>query len=175
MKRVQILVFCLISVFFAFSQMVDDDPLGLASEYSADYFESGIRALHATRYELAISEFITSLGYKSDNSLSRLYLGEAYRKAGYERNALYTWNSLASMGYESRFLKGRIGYLYNRRGMLSDIYIDKNYIIRTEMKGYNEGAHFATFLNPSQIAVDRANNYMCVLLVRVKWFSLMQI
>lgn len=142
-----------------YSQNFDDDPLGLSHEYSMDFFESGIRALHTSRYEFAVSEFIKSLGYRDDNALSRFYLGEAYKKAGYERNALYTWNTLMSMGYESRFLKSRISYLYNRRGMLSDIYVDKNFVIRTELKGFYQGNTYASFLNPSQIAVDRNNRY----------------
>ncbi|HBD96024.1 MAG: hypothetical protein A2015_16625 [Spirochaetes bacterium GWF1_31_7] len=152
-------VFLILSLVCVNAQEIDDDPLGLSQEYSMDYFELGIRALHASRYELAISEFIKSLSYKDNNSYSRLYLGEAYKKGGYEKNALYTWNTLMSMGYESRFLKSRVSYLYNRRGMLSDIYIDKNFVIRTELKGYYERDSFTSFLNPSQLAVDKNNKY----------------
>lgn len=156
MKKIMLLLF----VSFLFLPLLaQTDVLNLSGEYSKDYFERGIRAFHNTQYELAISEFVKSLSFQNDNYLSRLFLGESYRKAGYEKNTLYAWNSLMSMGYEDRALKNKITYLYNRRGMLSDIFVDKNYIVRTDIRGYYEGENFVTFLNPSQIAVDQANHY----------------
>lgn len=145
------------AAFSIFAQQ--NDILNLYPEYSKDYFENGIRAFHNTQYEMAISEFVKSLSYQNENHLARLFLGEAYRKAGYEKNALYSWNTLLSMGYESTGLRNKISYLYNRSGMLSDIFVDKNYIIRTDLRGHYEGENQVHFLNPAQIAVGKNNHY----------------
>ncbi|MBR2317584.1 MAG: NHL repeat-containing protein [Spirochaetales bacterium] len=144
---------------FSLSFAQQDDIFNLFPEYSKDYFENGVRAFHNTQYEMAISELVKSLSYQNENHLSRLFLGEAYRKAGYEKNALYAWNTLLSMGYENTGLKNKISYLYNRSGMLSDIFVDKNYIIRTDLRGHYEGENRVNFLNPGQIAVGRNNHY----------------
>lgn len=157
MKKKCLSVLLFAAVFSIFAQQ--DDILNLYPEYSKDYFENGIRAFHNTQYEMAISEFVKSLSYQNENHLSRMFLGEAYRKAGYEKNALYSWNTLLSMGYESTGLRNKISYLYNRSGMLSDIFVDKNYIIRTDLRGHYEGENQVNFLNPAQIAVGRNNHY----------------
>ncbi|MEE1290995.1 MAG: NHL repeat-containing protein [Spirochaetota bacterium] len=157
MKKSFLSVLFLTVLFFSFAQQ--EDIFNLFPEYSKDYFENGVRAFHNTQYEMAISELVKSLSYQNENHLSRLFLGEAYRKAGYEKNALYAWNTLLSMGYENTALKNKISYLYNRSGMLSDIFVDKNYIIRTDLRGHYEGENRVNFLNPGQIAVGNNNHY----------------
>lgn len=157
MKKRYLSILLFAAAFSIFAQQ--DDIFNLYPEYSKDYFENGIRAFHNTQYEMAISEFVKSLSYQNENHLSRLFLGEAYRKAGYEKNALYSWNTLLSMGYENTGLRNKISYLYNRSGMLSDIFVDKNYIIRTDLRGHYEGDNQVHFLNPAQIAVGKNNHY----------------
>ena len=157
MKKSYLLILFLTVCLSVFAQQ--DDILNLFPEYSKDYFENGVRAYHNTQYEMAISELVKSLSYQNENHLSRLFLGEAYRKAGYEKNALYSWNTLLSMGYENTNLKNKISYLYNRSGMLSDIFVDKNYIIRTDLRGHYEGENRINFLNPGQIAIGNNNHY----------------
>ena len=137
------------------------EKIDIAQEYSLDEFHKGITAFHNTEYELAITHFTKSLGYKENNYLSRYYLGESYRKAGYEENALFVWNALLAMGYEDRGLKNKITHLYNKRGMLADIYIDKDYVLREDIKGYLEDDknNVELFIKPAQITVDKNNHY----------------
>ena len=106
MKKSYLLILFLTVCLSVFAQQ--DDILNLFPEYSKDYFENGVRAYHNTQYEMAISELVKSLSYQNENHLSRLFLGEAYRKAGYEKNALYSWNTLLSMGHENTNLKNKI-------------------------------------------------------------------
>lgn len=136
-----------------------NDYLGLNPEYSMDEFRKGIRSYQDAQYENAIGSFIRALSYDDANNSARYYLGESYRKAGYEKNALYVWNTLLAMGDGNRYLKNKLSYLYNRRGMLTDILVDTGYVLREDIKGYYEGAKTAMFLNPSQIAVGKDNHY----------------
>jgi DNA-binding beta-propeller fold protein YncE len=137
------------------------DNIDLAGEYSSSEFQKGVIAFHKTEYELAISYFTKALGYKEDNFQARYFLGDSYRKAGYEENALFVWNTLLSMGYDDRSLKSRVAHLYDKRGMLTDIFIDKDYILRDDIKGFIEGdkKSVPSFIKPAQIAVDKNNHY----------------
>ena len=151
-------IFIFIYICLGFSLFAVNE-IDLDYEYSLEYFQKGIRAFHNTEYELAIMNFLKSLGYKENNHKARYFLGEAYRKAGYEENALFVWNSLLSIGYEDKSLKNKISYLYHKRGMLTDIYIDKDYILKEDIKGYYNDKTIPLFLKPSQITIDRNNHY----------------
>ena len=139
---------------FVFSQDID-----LPKEYSMDEFQNGIRALHNTEYERAITFFIKSLGYNEDNQLARYFLGESYRKAGYDKNAIFVWNNLLSLGYRERSLRDKIEYLYNKRGMLHEININKAFVLKEDIKGYYQDTVSPLFIKPSQISVDKNNHY----------------
>jgi len=149
-----IFLIIILSVLKIYPQNID-----LQKEYSMDEFENGIRAFHEAEYEQAITYFIKALGFNDNNHLARLFLGESYRKAGYDKNAIFTWNNLLALGYEDRTLKNKIAYLYNRRGVLSEINIDKTYLIREDIKGYYDETTPPNFLKPSQIFVDNRNHY----------------
>jgi len=153
--RLIIFIFILFSSFSAFSE----NKLDIANEYSEEYFQKGVRAFHNTEYELSITHFLKSLSFKDDNKKARYFLGEAYRKAGYEENALFVWNTLLAMGYDDRGLKNRVSYIYNKRGMLTDIYIDKDYILRDDIKGFSDDKKLPLFIKPSQITMDKNNHY----------------
>ncbi len=124
-----------------------------------DEFQRGVRAYHDSEFEQAINYFIKALGYNNNNHLARLFLGDSYRKAGYEKNAIFAWNTLLSLGYEDKSLKTKISYLYSKIGMLSDININKTYLIRDDINGYSDDKNPPLFLKPSQICVDKNNHY----------------
>lgn len=133
--------------------------IDLLKEHSFDEFQNGIRAYHNAEYEQAITFFLKSLGHNEDNHLSRYFLGESYRKAGYEKNAIFTWNNLLALGYEDRNLKNKVAYLYNKRGMLNEININKNLLLKEDVKGYISEKSLPIFIKPSQITVDNNNHY----------------
>lgn len=157
MKKIYFLIFFLFS--FCNTIFALETKLDLDYEYSMEYFQKGIRAYHNTQYEYAITNFLKSLSYKEDNDKSRYFLGESYRKAGYNENALFAWNSLLAMGYNDRGLKNRISYIYNKRGMLNNILIDKEFILREDIKGFYDDKSFLLFIKPTQITVDKNNHY----------------
>lgn len=160
MKKSVIIVFFLSIGFFIISlPLFGQDTFDLDLEYSKEAFQKGIRSYHNCEYEKAIIHFLEALGYKNENYVARYYLGEAYRKAGYEKSALYTWNTLLNMGYDKRELKSKISYIYKRNGMLTDIMIDKDYILREDLQGYQEENVTSLFMKPSQIAVGPNNHY----------------
>jgi uncharacterized protein YjiK len=124
-----------------------------------DEFQNGIRAYHNTEYERAITFFIKSLGYNEDNQLARYFLGESYRKAGYDKNAIFVWNNLLSLGYKERSLRSKIEYIYNKRGMLHEININKTFVLREDIKGYYQDTVSPLFIKPSQISIGNNNHY----------------
>jgi len=155
--KIYLLLILFTSAGFLYSS---EGKLDLASEYSEENFQKGVRSFHNTEYELAITHLLKSLSYKDDNKKARRYfLGESYRKAGHIDNALYAWNMLLSTGYDDRGLKNRVSYIYNKRGMLTDIFVDKEYILREDIKGFNDDKKLPIFIKPSQIAVDKNNHY----------------
>jgi tetratricopeptide (TPR) repeat protein len=113
-----------------YSQQID-----LSKEYSMSEFRKGIIAFHNGEYELAITFFTKALSYKFDNNLASYFLGESYRKAGYEKNALSVWNNLLAMGFEDRTLKLKISELYFSKGNLSQINITKSFLIKKDLRG----------------------------------------
>ena len=139
--------------------MIFPQEIDLSKEYSMDEFQNGVRAFHNAEYERAITFFIKSLGFDPDNHLARYFLGDSYRKAGYENNAIFVWNNLLSLGYTELSLRNKVSYLYNKKGMLSEININKNFLLREDIKGYYEGSSSPLFLKPSQIFVDNNNHY----------------
>ena len=139
----------------AFSQ----SEIDLSGEFSADEFRKGIRAFNSGRYESSYIYFTKAISFDSDNDKARYWLGESYRKAGYERNALFEWNALLQKGFQSRELKNKISLLYNSRGKLDEIFLSKGYLLRDDIRGYYNDKTPPLFLKPSQIAVDKNNNY----------------
>lgn len=156
MKKILLLLSLFFVNLFLFSQ---EGGIDLSKEYSMEYFQKGIRYFHDARYELSITNFLKSLSYKEDNHIAGYFLGEAYRKAGYNESALFVWNSLLAMGYEERGLKNRISYVYNKRGMLDKIFIDKEFILREDIKGVYDNKSLPLFIKPGQITVGKDNRY----------------
>ncbi len=124
-----------------------------------DEFQDGIRAFHSTEYERAITFFLKSLSFDEENQLARYFLGESYRKAGYDKNAIFVWNNLLSLGYRERSLNDKIEYLYNKRGMLHEININKTFVLKEDIKGYYQSTVSPLFIKPSQISIDKNNHY----------------
>lgn len=154
-KYINAILFILLCIpFMVFSQEID-----LSKEYSMDEFQNGVRSFHNAEYERAITFFIKSLSFNPDNHLARYFLGDSYRKAGYENNAIFVWNNLLSLGYTERSLRNKVSYLYNKKGMLSEININKNFLLREDIKGYYEDSSSPLFLKPSQIFIDNNNHY----------------
>ncbi|HRU44554.1 MAG TPA: hypothetical protein P5322_08520, partial [Spirochaetota bacterium] len=135
MKKLKNRVFLILILSLSFYLFAENE-INLPYEYSLDEFQKGIRAYHNCLYEMAIVNFTKSLSFYNDADLSRYYLGDSYRKAGYERNALFEWNSLLSKGYKERELKSKISHLYNKRGMIDEIFVNKGYLLREDIKGY---------------------------------------
>ncbi|MBN2546137.1 MAG: hypothetical protein JXB50_10100 [Spirochaetes bacterium] len=155
--KLKLFLFILFAYLFTsdlFSQGID-----LSKEYSMDEFKKGINAYHKGEYDLAISFFTKSLSYKSDNHIANYFLGETFRKAGYEKNAIFTWNNLLAMGFNDKMLKSKISNLYNEHGLLSQININKNFLIKEDIKGYIDDKSPALFIKPAQITTDRNNHY----------------
>ena len=146
-------------LFFSLAVSVYPQAIDMANEYSNQEFQNGIRAFHDAEYERSITFFIKSLGYNNNNNLARYYLGESYRKAGYDDNAVFTWNNLLSFGYTEKFLKDKLNYIYNKKGMLNEININKKYVLREDIKGYYPNSPDVIFLKPTQICVDANNHY----------------
>ncbi len=132
----------------------------LSGEYSTVEFRRGVRAYHQAEYEQAIIYFLKSLSYRHDNHNASVFLGMSYRKAGYDRNALFSWESLISMGYFDRALSNKINYINLRRGILPEVNTDQNYLLRVDMRGYYEDDNNTPiFMRPTQIAIGPDNNY----------------
>lgn len=154
LKKIVFLLFISFINLILVSQMID-----LPNEYSMEEFQNGIRAFHSTEYERAITFFLKSLSYNENNTFARYFLGESYKKAGYDKNAIFVWNNLLSSGYSERSLNNKIMHLYNKRGMLSDININKTFVLKEDIKGYYQNTASPLFLKPAQISIDKNNHY----------------
>ncbi len=152
--RIRVLLVTSLLAFSSFMYSLD-----LSGEYSNDEFRKGVRAYHSAEYEQAIVFFLKSLGYKNDNHEASVFLGASYRKAGHDKNALFVWDALSKMGYFDRALNNKVNYINLKRGILSEVNSERNYLLRVDLRGFYGDNQAPLFIKPAQIVVGSDNHY----------------
>ena len=121
------------------------------SEISAEReFRWGVQAFHSGRFNRAILSFERSLSLKPDDTRTRLWLGNAYYRSGFEESALTMWESLIQNGYEDPLLQYKIDIIQRRRGLGQELDIQEDFYLSHTIEGkYPE---YNLFLRPSSIS-----------------------
>ena len=115
---------------------------------------SGVQAFHRGFYNDAWVSLEKAISYQPKNSLAQIWLGRAQWKAGYEQEALRTWQQLLDSGAGGALVRDWIGILNFRRGLGRDLSGKTTWVVSAQLDGMLKGGY--QFRRPTSIK-PRAN------------------
>ncbi len=130
-----------------FSQKIDLDQVD-----ALDNLRMGIVSFHSGEFNKAILSLEKSLSFKPDWEVTRLWLGNAYFKAGFTNQALSYWKDILAKGGGSTTLKVRVDNLLYRRNMGPLLKGNSRYVTYHEIKGIT--ADYTLFTRPGSLVPD---------------------
>lgn len=130
-----------------FSQKIDLDQVD-----ALDNLRMGIVSFHSGEFNKAILSLEKSLSFKPDWEVTRLWLGNAYFKAGFTDQALSYWKNILAKGGGSTTLKVRVDNLLYRRNMGPLLKGNSRYVTYHEIKGIT--ADYTLFSRPGSLVPD---------------------
>ncbi|MDD5065716.1 MAG: 6-bladed beta-propeller [bacterium] len=83
---------------------------------SEDFFKRGFFYYSETKYTPAVEFFIKSLQYNPNFFPAKIWLGKAYRKAGYLSSTMETWQEVVDNGGADNTLIDKLNNMYFRVG-----------------------------------------------------------
>ncbi len=116
-------------------------PMPLLSQVDMDAvrgeeeFRRGVRAYHQGRISQAILAFTESLSYEPQNPRTRVWLGHAYYRAGFEDAALSQWEYAGRIGSDTAYLRFLQEVVQGRREFRPDVTRDQRYVVAGEIVG----------------------------------------
>jgi hypothetical protein len=116
---------------------------------SADYLRRGVQAFHRGLYNESWSSFEQSVSYQPSNTLALAWLGRAQWKAGYEQEALRTWQQIVSSGSGSSLIRDWIAVLSFRRGLGRELSGRTAWAVSAELAGDMKGGY--PFKRPTSV------------------------
>lgn len=132
MKSRFLYIFPLLCAFntIGFSQQID-----LATVRSNEEFRWGVEALHKGYLNEAILSFKRALSYRSNEPLTRIWLGRAYIQSGFEDAALAELKGVLNSGYRDLFLQNWVELLESSRGLRRELRPQAKWVFTTEIEG----------------------------------------
>ena len=144
MRNFLLFVLVLIGVVTGSAQNID-----LEAVQSDENFRWGVRAFHNGFFNDAILSLEKALSYKPDRSLTRLWLGEALYKSGFEEAALNEWQYLLDRDPSSSVVRNRMEVITYRRGLGPELEEETRYVISSEIDGEQNDSY--PFRRPTAI------------------------
>ncbi len=142
---VSALLFLFTAASSGFAQNID-----LAKVDASDALRMGIVSFQSGEYNKAILSLEKSLSYKSDWNVTKIWLGNAYFKAGFTDQALSYWRDVLKNGGGSTTLKVRVDNLQYKRNMGPLLKGDSRYVTYHEIDGVTD--NYTLFLRPGSAA-----------------------
>ena len=149
-----ILACFLLSVVSASPQSVDLE--GLQAD---ENFRWGVVAYHSGFYNDAIESFEKALSHKPNRQLSRIWLGRALYRAGFEEQALTEWRFLAQEGMSSPLISKYLEIVGYRRSLTDELPTEERFVIYNQID--SEDDDYFVFKRPTSVrARDDGSFYM---------------
>ena len=127
------------------------------NEYRAEEnFKRGIYYYNETKYLSAIEFFIKALQYKPNFDLARIWLGNAYYRAGYIENAIFEFNTAIENGSTDNTMRNKLNNLLYRIGNPQKISLIQNYVYNRKIDGNRWDSR--RFIQPISVYVDKELN-----------------
>ncbi len=132
MKNTRLLVLSLlyISSIVAFAQQIDLNTVKANEE-----FRWGVEAFHKGYLNESILSFKRSLTYRSEEPLTRIWLGRAYLQSGFEDAGLAELKGVLNSGYRDLFLQNWVELLESSRGLRRELRPKAKWVFTTEIEG----------------------------------------
>ena len=145
-------VLLLLSHAWLFSQNIDMDLVE-----ARDEFRWGVIAYHSGYFDKAVLSFERSFSLKPENITTQFWLGETYRRLGYEETALKIWNGIEEAGQADPLLINRIDTLNFKRGLGRELSEPGKYVPSYVIKGSFDT--YSLFERPASVAVLDDGSY----------------
>lgn len=120
-------------------------------------FRWGVTAFHSGYFDKALLSFERSSALKPENILTQFWLGETYRRLGFEETALKIWSRIEESGNADHLLINRIDSLNFKRGLGQELSETGTYIPSYQIKGSFDT--YSLFERPASAAVMEDGSY----------------
>lgn len=118
----------------ALSAQSTDLKLELEKERALEDFRWGVRAFHETHWSDAVLSFEKSLSRRPQDPRTRVWLGNALYKNGFEEEALNEWRQALELDPGNATLRNRIQLTSFRRGVAGELARGSRYVVAAELK-----------------------------------------
>lgn len=140
------LIVCLLCVAPAvlFAQNLDFNAVR-----SAEQLRSGVQSFHRGYFNQAWTSLEKAISYQPANSLAQIWLGRAQMMAGYEQEALRTWQQVVDANKGSALIRDWINVLTFRRGLGRELSSNQTMAVSTSLDGNLPDGH--PFKRPTSV------------------------
>ena len=147
------IAFTLILLFSVFILPLSGQNIDLDQVDASENLRLGISSFHSGEFNKAILSLEKALTYKPDWEITRVFLGNAYYKAGFTDEALSYWQDMLSSGGGSTILKVRVDNIRYRRNMGPLLKDNFRYVTYHEIDGVTD--NYTLFTRPGSPAPAR--------------------
>ncbi len=130
-------------------------PLGQSLAVEKN-FRSGYYFYNRREYPAAISFFDQAISVNPHDYRSRIWLGQAFYMAGFQRNALTEWQAALNLGAGGNLLRNKLKTLYAIESREDAYAASTPWIFLRGFEGYRDKKSF--FVRPSGLALDDNRN-----------------
>ncbi|MGA2477865.1 MAG: hypothetical protein ABSG63_03825 [Spirochaetia bacterium] len=102
---------------------------------SAEQLRRGVQAYHRGFYNDAWAALEKAISYQPTNTLAQVWLGRCQWKAGYEQEALRTWQQIVDSGKATALVRDWIKVLGLRRGLGRELAGTPAWVVSSELAG----------------------------------------
>ncbi len=109
--------------------------IDMAAVRGEEEFQRGVRAYHQARLSQAILAFTESLSHQPQDPRTRVWLGHAYYRSGFEDAALSQWEYAGRLGSDTAYLRFLRQVVAQRRNVDLQAEADRRYVVAGELSG----------------------------------------
>jgi DNA-binding beta-propeller fold protein YncE len=120
---------------------VGGQVIDLNEARAAEEFRWGVRSYHSGSFDEAILSLEKSLSYASEQGRTRLWLGNALYRAGFEEAALAEWRYLLDRQPGNAVLRELVQVVSYRRGLGRELEQKTPYVVAAEIDSSKRGGY----------------------------------
>ena len=142
-RTILVCFLCLIPAFLP-AQLID-----INASRSADQLRWGVQAFHRGFFNDSWVALEKAITFQPTNTLATIWLGRAQWKAGYEEDALKTWQRLVDAGRGTAVVRDWIKVIGLRRGLGRELAGNPPWVVSSELDGTLISGH--PFKRPTSV------------------------
>jgi DNA-binding beta-propeller fold protein YncE len=132
-----------------FSALLTAQTFDINASRSAEQLRWGVQAFHRGFFNDAWVSLEKAITFQPSNALATIWLGRAQWKAGYEEDALKTWQRLVDSGRGSAVVRDWIKVIGLRRGVGRELAGSPPWVVSEELDGTLKSGH--PFKRPTSV------------------------